>query len=142
MAQAAGLTFDLGDDRGDPAVAVVDAGLGRANDAFAPLAGVRALTCFARLDGTVIGGAVGRTWGECCELQQRWVDETRRGRGVGSEVMRRFEAAARERGCRFFYLDTFSFQAPAFYRSLGYETVLKIEGYAEGVTKHTMAKRT
>ena len=52
----------------------VDHGLDSHNQAVAPLAGVKPLACFAS-DGAsaVVGGAVGRTWGRCCELQQLWV---------------------------------------------------------------------
>ena len=102
---------------------IVDAGLGHANDAAAPLDEVRRLSCFARDDaGAVIGGAVGRTWGECCELQQLWVDAGWRRRGIATQLLRLFEQRAVERGCATFYLARpFSFQAPAFYRKFGYQ---------------------
>ena len=51
--------------------ALVDHGLGEANDVVAaPLHEVRPMSCFASTDGgRVVGGAVGRWWGQCCELQ-------------------------------------------------------------------------
>ena len=53
---------------------VVDQGLDDHNNASAPLHEVRPLACFVRdAAGAVIGGAVGRTWGACAELQQLWV---------------------------------------------------------------------
>lgn len=119
--------------------AVVDAGLGVANEAAAPLHEVRALACFARdAAGAVIGGAVGRTWGECAELQQLWVEPARRGQGIATQLVRRFEQRALSRGCRRCYLDTFSFQAPALYRTLGYAQVMQIVGFAPGIIKYTM----
>lgn len=122
------------------AAAVVDQGLGEHNDAAAPLHEVRALGCFVRDgDGRVIGGAVGRRWGEAAELQQLWVQPDQRGRGLGAELVRRFEAAAVARGCRFFYLETFSFQAPGLYRALGYETVATAP-FPHGIVKHLMHK--
>lgn len=39
------------------------------------------------------------------------------------------------------YLDTFSFQAPEFYRRCGYATALRIDGFADGIAKHLMVKR-
>jgi len=122
---------------------VVDDGLGEANERAAPsIKSVRRLACFARTpDGTVVGGAVGRTWGECCHLQQLWVDAAQRHAGLGTRVVRRFEEHAMARGCRTFYLDTFTFQAPAFYRKLGYEPALTIEGYGPGIVCYTMLKR-
>jgi GNAT superfamily N-acetyltransferase len=121
---------------------VVDTGLGSANEASAPLSAVRPLACFARADGgVVIGGAVGRTWGECCELQQFWVDPGHRRAGIGSKLVALFEQRARERGCRTFYLDTFCFQASSLYRRLGYQSVAEVAGFPGGIVKHLMVKR-
>lgn len=120
---------------------LVDAGLGDFNARAAPLDQVRPLSAFARLpDGEVIGGAVGRTWGKCCELQQLFVHEAHRRQGLGAELVRAFEARARERGCTVFYLETFSFQAPSLYRSLGYETQAETHGFAPGISRHFMKK--
>jgi len=89
----------------------------------------------------VIGGALGRTWGECAELQQLWVHSAWRGVGIGDALVGRFESVATLRGCRLAYLDTFSFQAPDFYRRLGWEVVHAIAGFAPGVEKLRMQKR-
>ena len=89
----------------------------------------------------IVGGAVGRTWGLCCELQQLWVEAAMRRKGLGARLVTSFEARARERGCRTFYLETFSFQAPSLYRSLGYEVRLTIRGMAPGVVKHVWCAR-
>ena len=68
--------------------ALVDHGLGEANDAAAPLHEVRPLSCFARTQaGRVVGGAVGRWWGQCCELQQLWVEPSYRCRGIGTQLI-------------------------------------------------------
>jgi GNAT superfamily N-acetyltransferase len=121
------------------AVAAVDAGLGASNEAAAPLHQVQPLACFVHdTQGKPAGGAVGRTWGECAELQQLWVEPAWRRQGIGAELLRRFEARAAERGCRRVYLETFSFQAPALYRRLGYQTLASISGFAPGTTKFWM----
>lgn len=120
---------------------IVDKGLGDANDAAAPMHEVRRLSCFARLpSGAVVGGAVGRTWGACAELQQLWVAPAHRRKGVGARLVKEFERRAQSRGCRTFYLETFSFQAPSLYRSLGYEARLELHGFAPGVVKYTMVR--
>jgi GNAT superfamily N-acetyltransferase len=140
---SAGLSFTQHDDVPADAGRVVDQGLGDSNEAAAPLDQVQPLSCFARGPaGEVVGGAVGRTWGACCELQQLWVDPARRRQGIGAQLVRRFEAQARARGCRVFYLETFSFQAPRLYESLGYRTGCTIEGFAPGIQKHVMVKTT
>jgi ribosomal protein S18 acetylase RimI-like enzyme len=135
------VTLTVHDEGLSECAQVVDAGLGEANEAAAPLHEVQPLSAFARLPGgEVVGGAIGRSWGRCCELQQLWVHPAHRRRGIGSQLLRAFEARAEARGCRSFYLETFSFQAPGLYRSLGYEVVLELAGFSPGIVKYTMLR--
>jgi ribosomal protein S18 acetylase RimI-like enzyme len=135
------VVFTVHDELPGDAARLVDEGLGEANDATAPLHEVRPLGCFARLpSGEVVGGAVGRTWGTCCELQQLWVAPGQRRAGIGRRLVQQFEGRAVERGCRTFYLETFSFQAPDLYRSLGYEVKLELRGFSAGIVKYTMVR--
>jgi ribosomal protein S18 acetylase RimI-like enzyme len=137
------LVFTTHDELPQADVALVDAELGASNEAAAPLHEVMPLACFARLaSGAVVGGAVGRSWGACCELQQLWVHETHRRQRIGARLILAFEHRAQSRGCRTFYLETFSFQAPALYRSLGYEVRLELHGFAPGIVKYTMVHET
>jgi len=123
------------------ALAIVDAGLAEYNAAGAPLSDVFPLHVIATdAAGEVVGGAIGRTWGKCCELQQLWVSAANRATGTGSELLSEFERAAISRGCALAYLDTFSFQAPAFYAARGYAEVLRTVGFTGGVSKLTMRK--
>jgi ribosomal protein S18 acetylase RimI-like enzyme len=141
MSQSDQLAFTVHDGVPREEGKVVDAGLGTSNEAAAPLHEVLALSCFARLpSGVVIGGAVGRTWGSCCELQQLWVEPRFRRRGIGRRLVRKFEQRAESRGCSTFYLETFNFQAPDLYRSLGYEMKLELQGFTGGVVKYTMVR--
>ena len=128
------------DEIPDDAAEIVDAGLDASNLAAAPLHQVQPLSCFARTDAGVIGGAVGRTWNACCELQQLWVAPAHRKRGIGADLVRAFEQRAAARGCRTFYLETFSFQAPALYTSLGYVVRHELRGFAPGIAKYLMVR--
>lgn len=142
MADSGSLTLEVHDDVPSEPARIVDHGLGEDNERAAPMEDVHPLACFARdPSGEVIGGAIGRTWGECCQLQQLWVAAPARGAGVGTRLVRRFEEHACARGCRTFYLDTFSFQAPAFYRKLGYVPVLEIAGFTQDIVFYSMMKR-
>jgi len=99
-------------------------------------------TCVARAeDGRVVGGAVGRTWGACAELQQLWVSPDHRRRGLGTGLVRGFESRARERGCTTFYLETYSFQAPGLYRALGYAPVVELRGMPQDIVKYVMVRK-
>jgi GNAT superfamily N-acetyltransferase len=131
---------DSPDDKA--ALALVDDGIGDYNDAAEPrLAQVRHLSCFARDgQGHVLGGAVGRTWGNNAELQQIWLPTSLRGRDLGTVLLREFEQAAIARGCVLIYLETWSFQARTFYEKNGYEVALEISGYADSLSKFTMMK--
>jgi GNAT superfamily N-acetyltransferase len=131
------------DDPDAATLEAIDRGLEEANARAAPtLADVRTLAVGARTaDGTPVGGAVGRTWGRCAELQQLWVDPAWRDRGLGARLLRHFEARAAVRGCTLVYLTTFSFQAPAFYRRCGYAEVRRIAGYAPGVERLDFERR-
>ncbi len=123
-------------------LAAVDEGLEGHNQVAAPLSDVKSLAALARdARGALVGGAVGRTWGACCELQQLWVAPAHRKAGVGSRLLEAFEARARTRGCTVFYLTTLSFQAPDFYRRHGYAVLASIDGYPDGIVKFLMHKR-
>lgn len=141
MGGADGWVLSLHDDVPVEAAQVVDEGLSTFNASAAPLHEVRALSCVARdASGRVVGGAVGRSWGLCCELQQLWVEPDARRKGLGARILRAFEGRARERGCCSFYLETFSFQAPDFYRLQGYAVALALHGMAPGVAKYIMVR--
>ena len=134
------ISFEVHDAPAEADAAVIDAGLGDFNDTAAPLHLVQGLATFARDGDVVIGGAVGRTWGTACELQQLWVRPEHRRRGVAHELVARFEARARERGCTSFYLYTFSFQARGFYESQGYHVAHALHGYPLGIAQYLMVK--
>ena len=120
---------------------VVDSGLHLFNLTATDLAAVQPLACFARAaSGEVIGGLRARQWGTAVEVQQLWVAERQRRRGVAARLMAMLEQAAVERGATVIYLDTFSFQAPGFYRRCGFATAMRIDGFPDGIAKHLMVK--
>lgn len=137
--QPPALAFSTTDSPPEDKLLAVDTGLEQHDYAVAPLTEVRQLAAFATDEaGTVVGGAVGRTWGKCCELLQLWVAPELRSHGVGSRLLLEFEAHARTRGCSTYYLTTLSYQAPEFYRSHGYAVLAQIAGYPNGIVKFLM----
>ena len=67
-----------------------------------------------------LGGACGRSSLGLLFLDLLFLPPVLRGRGLGSQVLRRFEAEGARRGCRAAVLTTISFQAPGFYERHGW----------------------
>ena len=102
----------------------------------------RSLAIFVRDgDGTIVAGMHGWTWGGTGFVQAIWVDQTRRGRGLGSRLLSAAEAEARRRGCHQMHLDTHSYQAPTFYEKLGYEVIGTLPGWPGDDVRIFLRKR-
>lgn len=86
------------------------------------------LTVRVEADGELVAGVSGWTWGEAAGIAMTWVHEERRGSGIGSRVVAAFEDEARTRGCAHVFVTSFTFQAPDFYRRLGYEEIFRWQG--------------
>ena len=91
--------------------------------------------------GAVAGGLTGRTSAAWLFVELLWLPEKLRGTGLGTRVMMAAEAEAVRRGCMGAHLDTYDFQAPGFYRKLGYEVFGSIEDHPPGHTRFWMRKR-
>jgi GNAT superfamily N-acetyltransferase len=90
----------------------------------------RLLGIFVRdASGTITAGLSGWTWGDCCRIEKLWVREDLRRSGLGRRLVVAAEREAAHRGCRLVTLDSHSFQAPEFYRKLGYELWAVLDGY-------------
>lgn len=91
--------------------------------------------------GTVRGGLVAHTVASWLSVDLVWVDEPLRQAGIGSELVRRAEAAAVARGCIGSHVSTGSFEAPGFYRRLGYTEFGSIPDFPPGHRRLWFYKR-
>lgn len=91
-------------------------------------------------DGTVIGGLIGGTYWGWMYVDILWVHEDHRRRGIGSRLLAEAEQEAARRGCHHVHLDTMSWQAPEFYKKLGYEVVGVLPDIPKGHEKYLLQK--
>jgi N-acetylglutamate synthase-like GNAT family acetyltransferase len=91
--------------------------------------------------GAIAGGVFGKYgsfgW---LYISALWVSETVRENGHGTRLMNNIEQEARKNGCTNAYLDTFSFQAPEFYKKLGYTVFGELEDFPAGHSRIFMRK--
>jgi ribosomal protein S18 acetylase RimI-like enzyme len=77
----------------------------------------------------IAGGLYAESWAGWLEIKLLWLREDLRGKGYGNKLMRMAEKEAVRLGCRYARLDTFSFQAPEFYKKLGYKVFGVLKDY-------------
>ena len=121
------------EDHPDPHdVEFLETQIRRAASAATGLGDAIELAIFVREAGNVVAGISGWTWGDCCELQNLWVDPRLRGRWLGARLLAAAEAEASARGCTQTVHFTYDFQARAIYERAGYELIGRVEDFPSG----------
>ncbi|PLZ04647.1 GNAT family N-acetyltransferase, partial [Fischerella thermalis] len=83
----------------------------------------------------IVGGLIGETYWQWLYVDVLWVHELFRGKGYGDILLATAEQEAVKRGCQYAYLDTFSFQAPEFYRKRGYVVFGELPNFPQGYSR-------
>jgi GNAT superfamily N-acetyltransferase len=91
--------------------------------------------------GRIVGGLTAILYWDWMYVDYLWLSDAARKRGLGRKLMEKAERIAVRRGCAGAWLDTFSFQAPGFYRHMGYTEFGRCDGHPTGHTRHFFAKR-
>ena len=91
-------------------------------------------------DGDVVGGLWGRSGYGFLFIEMLALGAAS-GLGLGREIMQLTEAEAKRRGLLGMWLDTWTFQAPDFYRKLGFVECGRITDYPPGHDRIFYVKR-
>ena len=97
--------------------------------------------CFAaEEDGNILGVITGRAYYNEVHIGDLIVASSLRKGGVGSKLVRAVEDTYRGKGYDKITLTTFGFQAPEFYKKLGYEVEFVREDKDPKLSKYFLAK--
>ena len=80
-------------------------------------------------DGSPVGGLSGSTLFDWLEIDLMAVSPDHRRRGVGRQLVAKGEKIARKANCRYVCVDTVTYQAPDFYRRLGFREVGRLPNW-------------
>lgn len=83
-------------------------------------------------DNELVGVVIVSFLWNAMEIDSLWVNESYRGKGVGSKLMEMAEDEGRKRGSSFAHTNTFTYQAPDFYKKCGYIEFGRLDNFPEG----------
>jgi len=107
---------------------LVDDGLGADNAPFLRDNSYDYCGIFVRGDaGMIHAGLIGHVYAGWLFVNLLWVHADLRRGGIGRGLLAEAERRGAALGCHSVWLDTFSFQAPEFYRKLGYREFARLD---------------
>lgn len=129
----------------NPSSADIDLLERRLDEHIEEIFGLRTLTqtaFFVRDESGEIVGGVNGNYGPFgwLYINALWVRADLRGHGYGRQLMKLIEDEAIEHGCRNAFLNTLSFQAPEFYKKLGYIVFGELENFPAGYSRIWLRK--
>ena len=89
----------------------------------------------------IAGGLIGETHWGWFYINLMFVKDELRGRGYGHRLLTLAEDEARKLGAKNVYLDTFSFQAPDFYKKHGYQIFGELKEFSVGHHRYYLTKQ-
>ena len=90
--------------------------------------------------GNLMAGLVAETFGNWLEIEYLFVKEELRGQGIGLKLLQQAENEAKNRNCRFAFVNTYQFQSPDFYLIHGYKEVFTLQDYPYTGQRHYYQK--
>lgn len=122
--------------------AAISEGLARHNRAYVGEPDIRPIAVVADnpSGGDIYGGLWGRTAWDWLHIELLYVSEAARGLGLGKRLIQAAETELLRRNCHSAWVDTYSFQACAFYERLGYKIFGTLENYPTGHKRFFLQK--
>lgn len=106
-----------------------------------PLSYTRTVLSVRDGKGRVLGGLILQSYWRESYIELLWLSARARGTGFGSRLIKEAERHARRRGSRLIHVNTYSFQAPGFYKKQGYRRFGGISGSPQGESRYFYVKR-
>ncbi|ORE91658.1 GCN5-like N-acetyltransferase [Aurantimonas sp. 22II-16-19i] len=100
----------------------------------------RYVTLALRDERGVDGGLIAQVYWDWMHIEILAVPERWRGLGLGRALMEQAEAIARDEGCTGVWVDTYTFQSPGFYETIGYRPFGRLPNYPKGESRVFFAK--
>ena len=89
----------------------------------------------------IVGGVIAATHWDWLYIDLMWIKNEFRGLGYGQRLLEMAEEKGRQLGAKNAYLDTFSFQAPDFYKKYGYRVFGKLLDFPVGHQRYYLTKK-
>lgn len=91
--------------------------------------------------GQIIAGINALSCWQMVYIAELWVEETHRGKQLGSKLLHKVEQDAKACGATVIHTDTFDWQAKGFYLKFGYEVFGVIGDCPQGHQRYFLQKR-
>ncbi|CEG57197.1 GNAT family N-acetyltransferase [Legionella fallonii] len=89
---------------------------------------------------TILGGCNGCNLYGCLYIDQLWVSETLRHKGLGTKLIQAAEDFGKEKGCTFATVNTMDWEALDFYKNLGFEIEFERHGFVKNSVFYFLKK--
>ncbi len=130
------ISFELREPRDEERVFIASKLLALSEQALRRTVRDEPFAILAYEKGALIGSVIGKIYCNWLHIDLTWVSDMYRHKGLGSSLMTQALEQAKDRKLSGIEVWTQSWQAPEFYRKLGYEEFAVIDDFNPGQKRH------